>query len=304
MLGGPDAVHSAHWQGRIEAQSSPVEARQAASDSATTQPLQAMEQSFLPSNMCSQIASVHHHVYCVKCSEVGAISQDMAPEHVTKYKDQASHVTHQQHLQMGLRKGMVILVYYVVESTRYQVVLLAQESVLGKGGKTENRLWKRVTPHVTEFAWLPPAIAESFCGKALYRDNDRVYFPFNQPHLGLGTKDFDGPMVIEDIFYLGDTRSADDLAVFTGMPPERLYLGCGLRVVEPFSPIATGERMKLFLAAHLMNTLYVWFPAVGVHPLSRPSARATRGGCNKILFIEIRPCSTHWKCKTELPPET
>ena len=36
-----------------------------------------MGQSFLPSNMCSQIASVHHHVYCVKCSEVGAISQDM-----------------------------------------------------------------------------------------------------------------------------------------------------------------------------------------------------------------------------------
>ena len=28
-----------------------------------------------------------------------------------------------------------------------------------------------------------------------------------------------GPMLIEDIFYLG-TRSADDLAVFTGMSPE------------------------------------------------------------------------------------
>ena len=84
----------------------------------------------------------------------------VTPDHVTKYKDQASHVTHQQHLQMGLRKGMAILVYYVVESTHYQVVLLAQDSVLGKGGKKENRLWKRVTPYVTEFAWLPPAIAE------------------------------------------------------------------------------------------------------------------------------------------------
>ena len=54
----------------------------------------------------------------------------------------------------------------------------------------------------------------------------RVYLPFDQPHLGLGTNGFDGPMLIEDIFYLGDTRSADDLAVFTGMPPERLCLGC------------------------------------------------------------------------------
>ena len=103
---------------------------------------------------------------------------------------------------------------------------------------------------VTEFAWLPPTIAKSFCGNPLYRDEARTYLAFDQPHLGLGTKGFDGPMLIEDIFYLGDTRSADDLAVFTGMSPERLCLGCGLRVVEPFSPLATGERMKLFMAAH------------------------------------------------------
>ena len=209
-----------------------------------------------PKVKIAYVFSSHDHIHHVRIQWEGhplLLFSDpnmVAPEHVTKYKDQASHVTHQQHLQMGLRKGMAILVYYVVESTHYQVVLLAQESVLRTGGKSENRLWETVTPYVTEFAWLPPAIAESFCGKALYRDYDRVYFPFNQPHLGLGTKDFDGPMVIEDIFYLGDTRSADDLAVFTGMPPGRLCLGCGLRVVEPFSPIATGERMKLFQAAH------------------------------------------------------
>ena len=100
----------------------------------------------------------------------------VAPDYVTKYKDQASHVTHQQHLQMGLRKGMAILVYYVVEFTHYQVVLLAQDSVLGRGGKKENWLWKRVTPSVTEFAWLPPAIAVFFflagCNRSLgYRQS-------------------------------------------------------------------------------------------------------------------------------------
>ena len=36
-----------------------------------------MGQSFLLSNMCSQIASVHHHIDCVECSEIGAISQNM-----------------------------------------------------------------------------------------------------------------------------------------------------------------------------------------------------------------------------------
>ena len=45
---------------------------------------------------------------------------------------------------------------------------------------------------------------------------------------------------VEDILYLGDTRSADDLAVFTKMAPERC-LGCGLRVDEPFAPIGEEE---------------------------------------------------------------
>ena len=35
---------------------------------------------------------------------------------------------------------MSILVYYVVGATQYQVVLLAHDSVLGRGGKNDNRL--------------------------------------------------------------------------------------------------------------------------------------------------------------------
>ena len=48
---------------------------------------------------------------------------------VEHFRKQASHVTHQQHLQMGLRKGMAILIYYVVGRTHYQAVLIAEESV-------------------------------------------------------------------------------------------------------------------------------------------------------------------------------
>ena len=86
---------------------------------------------------------------------------------VEHFSQQASHMTHQQHLQMGLRKGMAILIYYVIGNTHYQAVLLAEESVMNRGRRGENRLWKRVTPTVTEFAWLPPNIAESFCKNAL-----------------------------------------------------------------------------------------------------------------------------------------
>ena len=133
--------------------------------------------------------------------------------------------------------------------THYQAVLIAEDSVVSRGGKGENRLWRRVTPTVTEFAWLPPNIAESFCRNALYRETARTYHAFDIPHLGLDTPRFVADMRVEDILFLGDTRSADDLAVFTGMAPERLCLGCGLRVEEPFAPLATGERKKLFYAA-------------------------------------------------------
>ena len=168
---------------------------------------------------------------------------------VEHFSQQASHMTHQQHLQMGLRKGMAILIYYVIGNMHYQAVLLAEESVVNRGKRGENRLWKRVTPTVTEFAWLPPNLAESFCKNALYRDDVRTYCAFDTPHLGLDTKNFVADVFVENILYLGDTRSADDLSVFTKMAPERLCLGCGLRVDEPFAPISTGERKKLFYAA-------------------------------------------------------
>ena len=173
---------------------------------------------------------------------------------VEHFSQQASHMTHQQHLQMGLRKGMAILIYYVIGGTHYQAVLLAEESVMNRGKRGENRLWKRVTPSVTEFAWLPPNLAESFCKNALYREEVRTYCAFDTPHLGLDTKNFVADVFVENILYLGDTRSADDLSVFTKMAPERLCLGCGLRVDEPFAPISTGERKKLFYAAQKLLT--------------------------------------------------
>ena len=128
-------------------------------------------------------------------------------------------------------------------------MLIAQDSALGKARKSEHRLWRRVAPITTEFAWLPPDVAWSFCSAALYREACREYVAFTEPHVQLTGKAFEAGVVVEDIYYLGDTRSADDLAAFTQMAPERLCLGCGLRVDEPFAPLTVGERPKLFAAA-------------------------------------------------------
>ena len=213
---------------------------------------------------------------------------------VEHFRQQASHMTHQQHLQMGLRKGMAILIYYVVENTHYQAVLLAEESVMNRGRRGENRLWKRVTPNVTEFAWLPPNIAESFCKNALYRDAARTYCAFDTPHLGLDTENFVADVFVENILYLGDTRSADDLSVFTKMAPERLCLGCGLRVDEPFAPIATGERKKLFYAAQKLLTFVLH--EVSAQTLSEEEAALD------ILWLRLPQCINRcWRAKLTVP---
>ena len=126
-----------------------------------------------PSVQISYFFTSHDHVHHVRIQWNGHLlllfsdPQMVEALHVDHFRKQASHVTHQQHLQMGLRKGMAILLYYVVGNTHYQAVLIAEDSVVNRGGKGENRLWKRVTPTVTEFAWLPPNIAESFCRNAL-----------------------------------------------------------------------------------------------------------------------------------------
>ena len=67
-----------------------------------------------------------------------------------------------------------------------------------------------------------PSVAKHFIGIAT-----GYIFPSINHTLGWVPKTSMAPMVIEDIFYLGDTRSADDLAVFTGMPPERCVWDVG-----------------------------------------------------------------------------
>jgi len=67
--------------------------------------------------------------------------------------------------------------------------------------------------------------------------------------MGLHGRAFQANIFIVDMVFLGDTRSAEELAVFTNMAPERLCLGCGLRVEEKFTPIFPGERGPLFAAS-------------------------------------------------------
>ena len=133
------------------------------------------------------------------------------PVDVYQFQGQAVHRLNQQHIQLGLRKGMTVLVYYRVQSGAhvnelFQAVLIAQESVANRGKRTENKLWKRVVPSETEFAWLPPNIAWAFCSDALRRRQDCRYLAFNEAHMGLEGRAFQANILIDDMVFLGDTR--------------------------------------------------------------------------------------------------
>ena len=96
------------------------------------------------------------------------------PVNTDDFQFQAVHRVNKQHLQLGLRKGMAVLVYYRVQwgphaEEVFQAVLIAHESATNRGKKSDNKLWKRVVPSETEFAWLPPEIAWAFCSDALCR---------------------------------------------------------------------------------------------------------------------------------------
>ena len=90
--------------------------------------------------------------------------------------------------------------------------------------------------------------SRAFCSDALRRRSECQYLAFHEAHMGLHGRAFQANIFIADMVFLGDTRSAEELAV-TNMAPERLCLGCGLRVAEKFTPIFPGERGPLFAAS-------------------------------------------------------
>ena len=110
----------------------------------------------------------------------------------------------------------------------FQAVLIAHESVTNRAKRTENKLWKRVVPSVTEFAWLPPSIAWAFCGDCFTPATGLSVF---LPSMNRTSDWRDGPSkrayLLRTRCFLGTQEVAEELAVYTNMAPERLCLGCG-----------------------------------------------------------------------------
>ena len=154
-----------------------------------------------------------------------------------------------QRIQIGLRSGNTVLIYFRSGVGHYQSVLIALAADLhtNKPWQGQHKFWKYVSPIRTYFAWLPEQLARTYCRAALDR---RPGLPYGEVHhLQGGESDFRHSMVFQNIYHIGDTKSAQELEVFLRMPRERLRLCCGIQCTDSLHPNGPRQRRKLFTAA-------------------------------------------------------
>jgi len=68
-------------------------------------------------------------------------------------------------------------------------------------------------------------------------------------HLQGQKSDYQHSMVFQNIYHIGDTKSAQELEVFLRMPRERLRLCCGIQCTDSIHPQGSLQHRKLFTAA-------------------------------------------------------
>ena len=104
-----------------------------------------------------------------------------------------------------------------------------------------------MSPQRTYFAWLPETLARTYCSNALDAFGQIPYGEVG--YLEPGTTDVYRTIFLQNIYHIGDTKSAQELDVFLRMPKERLRLGCGIQCTDALHPLGPRHRTKLHIAA-------------------------------------------------------
>ena len=174
-------------------------------------------------------------------------AEDLQLPPVMEFQKEKSVRTAKQNVVLGLKKGFTILLHLQVEGVACQAVLYLMKSVPNsKRGVQQHKLWKHVVPKSLEFAWLPLDLATTFCESALAKDAARQYV---LPQEIVPTRTRQAWVTVDQIYLIGDCKSAHELEVFINMPLERLRVGCGLQCELPLHPIGPSSRHKLYDAA-------------------------------------------------------
>ena len=103
---------------------------------------------------------------------------------------------------------------------------------------------------------MPEQLARTYCSAALDRRSD---LPYGEVHLQGREDEFRHSLVFQNIYHIGDTKSAQELEVFLRMSRERLRLCCGIQCTDSLHPNGPRQRQKLSIAALKL----LWF-AIGI----------------------------------------
>ena len=154
-----------------------------------------------------------------------------------------------QKIQTGLRKGNTVLVHFRSGVVCHQCVLIMLDAELPKGRprQGQHKYWRYVSPQRTYFAWLPETLARTYCSNALDAFGQIPYGEVG--YLEPGTTDVYRTIFLQNIYHIGDTKSAQELDVFLRMPKERLRLGCGIQCTDALHLLGPRHRTKLHIAA-------------------------------------------------------
>ena len=188
------------------------------------------------------------------------LATDLLPNRTTtSFESEAGPPYDKQRIQMGLRSGNTVLVCFRSGVGHFQSVLIALTADLhtNKPRQGQHKFWKYVSPVRTFFAWLPERLARTYCSAALNRRSDIPYGEVH--HLQGSDQEERHSFVFQNIYHIGDTKSAQELEVFLRMSRERLRLCCGLQCTDSLHPNGPRQRQKLFTAALKL----LWF-AIGI----------------------------------------
>ena len=194
------------------------------------------------------------------------------------FESEAGPPYDKQRIQMGLRSGNTVLISFRSGVGHFQCVLIALSADLhtNKQWQGQHKFWKYVSPIRTYFAWLPERLARTYCSAALDKCSE---IPYGEVHHLQGSDENEKhSFVFQNIYHIGDTKSAQELEVFLRMPRERLRLCCGLQCTDRLHPNGPRQRQKLYTAALKL----LWF-AVGIDSVQCENAAQVA------LHAAIRP---------------
>ena len=178
-----------------------------------------------------------HHAcrYCLGQQTTVASDHSIAPEshHRIFPNGGWTPIMTSKGFKWGCAKAILSSFVSGVELSTSVLIALASDLSTNKPRQGQHKFWRYVSPIRTYFAWLPEQLAHLLpCSLG----NAPPSPPWRRaPFAGTGVR-LQHSMVFQNIYHIGDTKSAQELEVFLRMPRERLRLCCGIQCTDSFHP--------------------------------------------------------------------